>query len=75
MFKPLDRLALIGNDLSLPEKRDGHEAHGDNAKNENEANAGLVSREAENAPKPIYGKESPSTRVHRLVDVRANPRR
>jgi len=31
-FKPLDRFSLIGNYLSLPYKGDGHEAHGDHAK-------------------------------------------
>src|SRR6202158_3796946 len=72
-FEPLDGFALVGDDLRLPYQSYGHEAHGDNAKDENEANVGLVSRKAENAAKPNHGKGSPSTRFDQLAVVRANP--
>src|SRR6266851_566813 len=74
-LKPLDGFALIGNDLGLPDQGDGHEAQGNNTKDENEANVGLVSRKPESAAKPSHSKESPSTWVHRLAVVRENPRR
>jgi len=74
-FEPLDGFALVGDDLRLPYQSNGHEAHGDNAKDENEANVGLVSRKAENAAKPKHGKGSPSTRFDLLAVVRANPSR
>ena len=74
-FEPLDGFALVGNDLRLPDQSNGHEAHGDNAKDENEANVGLVSRKAENAAKPKHGKGSPSTRFDLLAVVRTNPSR
>ncbi len=72
-FEPLDGLALAGNDLRLPYQGDGHEAQGKNAKSENEVDGGLVSRKAENAPKPSHGKGSPSTRFDLLALVPANP--
>ena len=48
-------MALVGDDLRLPDERDRHEAHGDDAKNKNESNVGLRSREAENTSKPSHG--------------------
>jgi len=61
LLQPLDRLALIGNDLRLPDKGDGHEAHGDDAKNENQPNVGLLNGKTKDASKPSHGKGSPST--------------
>jgi len=43
LFQPLDGFALVGDNLRLPDKRDGHEAHGDDTQNEDEADAGLLS--------------------------------
>ena len=74
-FEPLDGFALVGDDLRLPYQSNGHEAHGDNAKDENEANVGLVNRKAENAAKPKHGKGPPSTRFDLLAVIRANPSR
>jgi hypothetical protein len=54
-FQPLDGFALDGNDLRLPYKSNGHAAHGDNTEDENEADIGLVSGKAKNAPKPSHG--------------------
>jgi len=69
-FEPLDGFALVGDNLRLPDQSNGHEAHGDDAKDENEANVGLVSRKAQNAAKPSHGKGSPSTRFDLLAVVR-----
>jgi len=71
-FEPLDGFALAGNDLRLPDQRNGHEAHGNNAKHENEADVGLVSGKTQTA-KPSHGRRSPSTRFDLLAVARANP--
>ena len=42
LFEPLDGFALAGNDLRLPDERNGHEAHGDDAENQDEADIGLL---------------------------------
>src|SRR5690348_7846299 len=59
--KPLNGFALIGNDLCLPYQDNGHEAHKNDGKDENDNNIGLVNRKAEDAAKPSHGKRSPST--------------
>ena len=61
LFEPLNSFALVGDNLRLPYQGNGHTAHGNNAKDENEADVGLVSRKAEDAPKPSHSKGSPST--------------
>jgi hypothetical protein len=66
-FKPLDGFALVGNNLGLPDQGNGHATHGNDTKNENETDVGLVSGKAENAPKPSHGKGSPSTRLDLLA--------
>jgi hypothetical protein len=55
LFEPLKGFALVGDDLGLPDERDRHEAHGDDAKNKNESDVGLRSREAKNPSKPCHG--------------------
>ena len=62
LFQPLDGFALIGDDLRLPDQRNGHEAHGDDAEDEDEADIGLLSGKPKYTPKPGHGKGSPSTR-------------
>lgn len=52
LFEPLDGFALARDDLRLPDKRNGHEAHGDDAKHKDESNVGLLSREAKGASQP-----------------------
>ena len=61
-FEPLDGFALAGNDLRLPDQSNGHAAHGNKAKNEYEADVGLVGGKAQNTAKPSHGRRSPSTR-------------
>jgi hypothetical protein len=61
LFEPLYGFALVGNDLRLPDKGNGHEGHGDDAKNKNQSDIGLLSGKVKNASKPGHGKESPST--------------
>ena len=65
LLQPLDRFALIGDNLRLPDERDGHEAHGNDTQNEDEADVGLLSGKPEYALKPCHGKGSPSTRSAR----------
>jgi hypothetical protein len=74
-FEPLDGFALVGNDLRLPDQTNGHKAHGNNAKHENETDLGLLSGDTANAAKPSHSKESPSTRSDLLAVARANPSR
>jgi len=75
LFEPLNGFALVGNDLRLPYQGNGHAAHADNTKDEDEADAGLLSGKAENALKPSHSKESPSTRFDLYAAHRANPSR
>lgn len=63
MLQPLYSFALIGNDLRLPDQRNRHCAHGDQAENEDKANMRIASRNAKSAANPIHGKRSPSTRL------------
>jgi hypothetical protein len=72
-FEPANDFALIVNDLRLPYQGNGHEAHGNNAKDESEANDGLIGRKAENAAQPSHGNESPGTRFDSPNLVRTNP--
>jgi hypothetical protein len=74
-FEPLDCFALVGDDLRLPDQGNGHKAHGNNAKDEDEADDGLVSRNTQNAAKPIHGKGSPSTRFDLQATFPAKPSR
>jgi hypothetical protein len=46
---------LIGDDLRLPNQGNGHEAHGNHTKDENEADVGLVNGKVEDAAKPSHG--------------------
>jgi len=62
LFQPLDGFALIGDDLRLPDERDRHEAHSDDAEDEDEADIGLLSGKPKYTPKPSHGRGSPSTR-------------
>ena len=62
LFEPLDGFALVGDDLRLPDQRDGHAAHGDDTKDQNKADAGFLGGKVEHALEPSHGKESPSTR-------------
>src|SRR4029077_8857439 len=74
-FEPLNGFALVGDDLRLPHQSNGHEAHGNHAKDENDADGGLLSGKAKNAPKPSHGKGSPSTQFALPSFVPANPSR
>src|SRR5580704_16335326 len=49
LFEPLDSFALVGDNLRLPDKGDGHEAHGDNTNNENQSDVGLLSGKTKDA--------------------------
>ena len=62
LFQPLNGFALIGDDLRLPDEGNGHEAHGDDAEDEDEADIGLLSGKPKYTPKPGHGGGSPSTR-------------
>ena len=73
LFEPLDGLALVGDNLSLPDQRDGHAAHGDDTKEENKADAGFLGGKVEHALKPSHGKGSPSTRFSLHDLFLANP--
>src|SRR5260370_22439191 len=70
LLEPLDSFALVSNDLRLPDKSNGQKAHGNNAKDENEADIGFVSGKVENAAKPSHGNESPSTRCGLFARIR-----
>jgi hypothetical protein len=48
-FKPLKRLALVGDDLRLPDQSYGHETHRNNAADKHKTDAGLVSGIAKGA--------------------------
>src|SRR5260370_33071677 len=72
-FEPANDFALIVNDLRLPYQGNGHKAHGNNAKDESEAEDGLVSRKAENPAQPRHGNGSPGPRFDRLNLVRTTP--
>src|SRR5216684_4135658 len=56
LFQPLDGFALIGDDLRLPDEGNGHEAHGDDAEDEEEADIGLLSGKPKYTPKPSHGR-------------------
>jgi hypothetical protein len=43
-LKPPDSIALVRNDLRLPDKADGHEAHQENTNGEGKVCVGLASR-------------------------------
>ena len=73
LFEPLNGFALVGDDLCLPDQSDGHAAHGDDAQDQNDADAGLVSGKVKNALKPSHGKGSPSTRCDLCASNHANP--
>src|SRR5713101_1133954 len=64
LFQPLNGFALVGDNLRLPDERNGHEAHGDDAEDEDETDVGLLSGEPKCMPKPSHGRGSPSTPDH-----------
>jgi hypothetical protein len=63
LFEPLNGFALVGDDLSLPNERNGHEAHADDAEYKNESNRGLLGGKVKDAAKPGHGKGSHSTQL------------
>ena len=67
LFQPLNGFALVGDNLRLPNERDRHEAHGDDAEDEDETEVGLLSGEPKCTPKPSHGRGSPSTRSARSL--------
>jgi hypothetical protein len=67
LLEPVNRFALIGDDLRLPDEGDGHDAHGKDAKDQNEADMGFLNGKPESAAKPHHGKGSPSTRMPQLA--------
>ena len=75
LFEPLNGFALVGNDLRLPHQRDRHAAHGDDSKEQHDADAGFLCGKVEQALKPSHGKGSPSTQFDFCVRNRANPSR
>lgn len=56
-FEPPDGIALIRNNLSLPEKSDGHQAHGDYANGEHDSHAGFRSRDVKLTDKPSHVRD------------------
>jgi hypothetical protein len=66
LFEPLNGFALVGDNLRLPDQSNRHEAHGDDAQDENESDVGFGSGKPKNATKPGHGKGSPST--HRSIE-------
>lgn len=61
LFQPPDRIALIGNDLGLPDEGNRHGAHDNEAKNQSNADVRLANLAPENATNPFHGNTSPST--------------
>src|SRR5215469_14871749 len=61
LFKPTDRIPLVGNDLRLPDQGNGHSAHDYEAKNQGEADMRLANLTPKDAANPFHGWGSPST--------------
>ena len=55
-FEHANYRVLLGDDLGLPNQDDGHDAHGKNAKRENNAGLRFCGRNAKYAANPIHGK-------------------
>jgi len=72
-FEPLYGFALVSYDLRLPEHRNRQKAHGNYAKDEHDADIGLVSGKAQHLPKPSHGWISPSTRSDLPAFDRVSP--
>lgn len=54
-LEPLDSFALAGDNLCLPDQGDGHQAHGNNAKHQDEDDFRLMDGKGEGTPKPRHG--------------------
>src|SRR5690348_11509733 len=61
LFEPANRLALVGNNLRLPDERDGHDAHDQEAEDKSGPDIRLANLNSKIAANPFHGWSSPST--------------
>ena len=54
LFEESNGVALVGDNLSLPNNCDGQEAHGDHAEDENDVDEGFLDWKPKGAPNPRH---------------------